>query len=463
MTESHNFHKTMLREYDIRGVLEQTLFAEDAHAIGRAFGSMVIRNGGKKVAVGRDGRHSSPLLEEALVKGLKACGLQVYRIGLGPSPMLYFATKHLETDAGVMITGSHNPPDYNGFKMLQSNGPVYGEEILQIGKVAAVGDYVSGAGQVETVDVSEAYIKRLLQDYQGGDELTIAWDAGNGAVGAVLQRLTDRLPGRHILLFDEVDGDFPNHHPDPTVDENMQDLRRVVLAEKCDFGIGFDGDGDRIGVLDEQGRMLFGDQLLAIYAREVLATHPGATVLGDVKCSQALFDEVKRLGGQPLMWKTGHSLLKAKMKETGSPLGGEISGHICFADKFYGFDDALYNGVRLMSQISQSGQSLGHMLDELPQSFHTPEARFQVDESRKFQIAGEIIDRLKGQDGMEIIDLDGVRVNTSEGWFLLRASNTQDVLSARVEAFSPDSLTKLKAMLCEQLSLSGVDAPAELR
>lgn len=464
MSKAYKFDPTSLREYDIRGIIGKTLGEDDARAIGHAFGSMVVRDGGKSIAVGRDGRFSSLSLANALVEGLVSTGLKVKRIGLGPSPMLYFSTIYLNTDAGVMITGSHNPPDYNGFKMLTTSGPVYGDKIMEIGRVAAKGDYVtSDEGTIEEVDIKEAYIDRIMKDYDGGKELTIAWDAGNGAAGETLKMLTDRLPGKHILLFDDIDGSFPNHHPDPTVDKNLDDLRKAVAENNCDIGIGFDGDGDRIGCIDEKGNMIFGDQLMAIYAKEVLATNPGATIIADVKCSKILFDEIEKLGGKPLMWRTGHSVIKAKMREIGSPLGGEISGHICFADKFYGFDDALYNAVRLINIVSKSDKTIGEMIAEFPKTFATPEARFQVDETRKFDIAGEINDRLKNDDNYTISTMDGVRVNTKDGWFLLRASNTQDVLSGRVEATSKEGLARIKSLLSEQLTASGIDTPPEFQ
>lgn len=458
MSEAHRFHTTVLREYDIRGVVGETLTAADARAVGRAFGTVVVRKGGTSACVGYDGRHSSPDLEAALVEGLVSTGLTVTRIGLGPTPMLYFATRDREADAGIMITGSHNPPNYNGIKMMLGKGPVYGEQIQELGRIAAAGDFATGPGGSQQVDVREAYLERLLRDYDGPKPLKVAWDAGNGATGEILQKLTQRLPGTHTRLFDTIDGDFPNHHPDPTVEKNLRDLQRVVAEEKCDIGIGFDGDGDRIGAIDEKGRIIWGDQLLALYAAEVLQSHPGATIIADVKASQVLFDEIARLGGQPLMWKTGHSLLKAKMAETGSPLAGEMSGHIFFADKWYGFDDALYCAVRLLALVSKSGVSLGALRDRLPDVLNTPETRFQVDESRKFAVVDEVRERLLAA-GANVNAIDGVRVTTADGWWLLRASNTQDVLVARAEAFSPEGLERLKAQLIEQLRLSRLDAP----
>ncbi|KAA0675987.1 phosphoglucomutase/phosphomannomutase PgmG [Roseomonas genomospecies 6] len=459
MSEAHTFHPTVLREYDIRGIVGSTLTAADARAVGRAFGTVVARGGGKTVCVGYDGRLSSPELEAAMVDGLVACGLHVLRIGLGPTPMLYFATRDREAAAGVMITGSHNPPDYNGIKMMLGKGPVYGQQILDLGVIASKADYVSGEGSSERIDVRDAYVDRMMRDYDGTRDLTVAWDAGNGASGEILRRLTAKLPGRHILLFDEIDGNFPNHHPDPTVEKNLVDLKKAVAENGCDIGIGFDGDGDRIGAIDHLGRVVWGDQLVAIYAADVLKNHPGATIIADVKASQTLFDEIAKLGGNPLMWKTGHSLLKAKMAETGSPLAGEMSGHIFFADKWYGFDDALYCAVRLIGLVSKLNQPLSELRDRLPPVVNTPETRFQVSEERKFQVVQEVKARLK-DEGADVNDIDGVRVKTADGWWLLRASNTQDVLVARAESGTPEGLERLKAMVVAQLEASGLQAPS---
>lgn len=451
---SHQFHPTTLREYDIRGIIGQTLGAEDAYAIGRGFGTRIRRVGGHRAAVGYDGRHSSPMLEEALVKGLTDSGVDVVRIGLGPTPMLYFAAATLEVDGGIQITGSHNPPDYNGFKLVLQNAPFFGADIQDIGRLAAAGDWETGEGRATSADINDIYVDRLLQDYDGG-AFRIAWDTGNGAAGPTVEKLTARLPGEHVLLYTDVDGDFPNHHPDPTDEHNLVDLKRVVAEKKLDFGIAFDGDGDRIGAIDGEGRVVWGDQLLAILAEPVLADQPGATIIADVKASQALFDRVAELGGKPLMWKTGHSLIKSKMKETGAPLAGEMSGHIFFAHRYYGFDDALYAAIRLMSAVRQLGGSLTALKSAMPEMINTPEMRFQSSEERKFQVVAEVLDRLRAA-GAEVNETDGARVNTPDGWWLLRASNTQDVLVARAEAKDAAGLERLMAQINEQLSQSGV-------
>ena len=455
----HRFDPTAIREYDIRGVVGRTLSAEDAYAVGRGFGTVLRRAGGSRVAAGYDGRLSSPELEAALVDGLRDCGLAVLRVGRGPTPMLYFAVRALPTDGGVMVTGSHNPPEYNGFKMMLGKGAFYGEAIREIGEIAAAGAYASGPkGPVEERPIMTAYVERLLQDFRGDRALTVVWDAGNGAAGEAMTKLAGRLPGRHVLLFAEIDGRFPNHHPDPTVPKNLVDLQAKVAAEKADLGIAFDGDGDRIGVVDGEGRILWGDQLMVLFAREVLEGMPGATVIADVKASQVLFDEIARAGGKPLMWRTGHSLIKAKMAETGAPLAGEMSGHIFFADRYYGFDDALYAAVRLLGIVSRGSQSLAEMRERLPKVVNTPELRFPCSEERKFAVVRETAERLK-RAGADMNDIDGVRVRTADGWWLLRASNTQDVLVARCEAANEAGLDRLKAALGAELAASGVALP----
>lgn len=459
MSEARKLNPTILREYDIRGIVGETLTAADVRTVGRAFGTLTVRAGGQRVAVGYDGRLSSPELEAALVDGLTACGLSVSRVGCGPTPMLYFASHKLSTDAAVMITGSHNPPNYNGIKMVLKGKSFYGADIQGLGDIAAAGDFESGAGDAEEVSVTDAYLERLLEDIDFGRPLNVAWDPGNGSSGEVAKRLCERLPGKHTLINEVIDGTFPAHHPDPTVEKNLIQLKEAVAAGGCDFGIGFDGDGDRIGVVDGQGRVLWGDQLLAILAGDVLADVPGATIIADVKASQVLFDEIARMGGQPLMWKTGHSLIKAKMAELGCPLAGEMSGHIFFAHRYYGYDDALYAALRLLSILGRADRSLADMRDAMPQMVNTPEMRFPCPEERKFAVIGEVKQRLAMMRGIMVDDIDGVRVQSDDGWWLLRASNTQDVLVARCESADEAGLERLKAALAEQLAASGLDAP----
>jgi len=463
MTEQHHFDNVILREYDVRGTVGKNLHPADATALGHAFGTMVIRAGGSRIMVGFDGRTHSPALEAALVEGLLSTGIQVERIGLGPTPMLYFATYHLNADAGIMVTGSHNPPDQNGFKMLMAarlagGGPIYGDKIKALAVLAAAADFEAGQGVEQKVDIKDAYVERLMKDYQGTKGMKVVWDNGNGAAGEILEMLLKRLPGEHTVLFGDIDGRFPNHHPDPTVPKNLIDLQNEVMKQGADMGIAFDGDADRIGAVDGKGRILAGDQLVAIYAREVLKTAPGATIIADVKASQVLFDSIAKDGGKPLMWKTGHSLIKVKMAETKSPLAGEMSGHIFFADKYYGFDDAIYCGVRLMSLVETFGTTLADLRDTLPEMVNTPELRFEVEESRKFAVVDEVKARLVAQQA-KVDDTDGVRVLTADGWWLLRASNTQAVLVARAEAKDQAGLDRLKTQLVEALTASGITPP----
>jgi len=451
---SHQFNPTILREYDIRGIVGDTLDEADAYALGRTFASLARDEGARRIAVGRDGRTHSGRLEAALIRGLNDSGIDVMLVGQGPSPMLYFATHYLDVDGGIQVTGSHNPAEYNGFKLLLKGRSVFGQEIQAIGKRSASGHWFDGGGTVEEVDIRAAYVDRLLDGFSG-KAFRVGWDAGNGAAGPIVDMLVERLPGHHHVIFSEVDGRFPNHHPDPTVEANLADLKQLVANEQLDFGIAFDGDGDRIGAIDGKGRVIWGDQLLMILAEPVLAEHPGATIIADVKASQTLFDRVAELGGKPLMWNTGHSLIKSKMKETGAPLAGEMSGHIFFKHRWYGFDDALYAAVRLIEAVSISGKSLTEIKEDMPRAVATPELRFQVDESRKFAVIDEVRDRL-ASDGAKVDATDGVRVSTSDGWWLLRASNTQDVLVARAEAKDQNGVDRLIAQIDEQLALSGV-------
>lgn len=461
---SHKFDPTVLREYDIRGTVGKDLMVADAYAIGRAFGTIVSRRagGGVKptIAVGYDGRTSSPGFEDAVVKGLTDSGADAVRIGLGPTPMLYFAVRSLGLAAGIMVTGSHNPPDMNGFKMMIGKASFYGADIQEIGRIAAEGDYQSGSGEARPVDVSESYVNKLVEGYGSTKGLKVAWDAGNGAAGEIMKRLAAKLPGEHTLLYAEIDGRFPNHHPDPTVPENLVSLQDAVREHGCDLGVAFDGDGDRLGAIDGKGRIVWGDQLLSLYAEEVLGATPGATVIADVKASQMLFDRVAELGGAPLMWMTGHSLIKAKMLDTGSPLAGEMSGHLFFADRYYGFDDGLYAAVRLIGLLANRPESLADLKDRMPSLMNTPEIRIDCPEERKFSVIDEVKDRLTAAPDLgEVDSIDGVRVKTSDGWWLLRASNTQPVLVARAESATEEGLSRLKSAISSQLDLSGVASP----
>ncbi len=459
----HNFHPTLLREYDLRGIVGDTLTEADALALGRAFGTVARRKGHKAIAVGWDGRHSSPGLAGALADGLTSIGLDVLKIGRGPTPMLYFATHHLDVGGGIMVTGSHNPPDFNGFKLVLAEDSFFGTAIQELGRMAAEADFdlaegESARGVIRDIAVFDDYVARMLQDFEPGRPLKVAWDAGNGAAGEVMVALTKQLPGEHILLFEEIDGDFPNHHPDPTVPENLKDLRRAVIEKGCDLGIGFDGDGDRIGVLDDQGEILWGDQIMLYLARAILVERPGAPIIADVKASQIFFDGIAEAGGEPVMCQTGHSLIKAKMKELSSPFAGEMSAHICFGDHYYGYDDALYAAVRVLNCLGAGAARLSEFRLSLPRVYNTPEIRFDCSEERKFEVVEEVRQRL-AEAGADVIDIDGVRVSCPEGWWLLRASNTQAVLVARCEARKEEDLEVLLDMLRRQLKQSGVEMP----
>jgi phosphomannomutase len=452
---THQFHPTSLREYDIRGIIGETLGEADAYAIGRGFGTLIVRAGGRCVVVGYDGRVSSPVLEAALIRGLNESGVDAISVGMGPTPMLYYAESVLEeADGGIQITGSHNPANYNGFKMVFQGRPFFGADIRKLGDMAAAGDWDSGTGTSRRIEILDRYVDRLVEDF-GGSAARIGWDCGNGAAGPAVEKLVQRLPGEHYTLFTEVDGNFPNHHPDPTEEKNLADLKALVADKKLDFGVAFDGDGDRIGAIDGEGRVIWGDQLLSIYAEVVLKDLPGATIIADVKASQALYDRVSELGGVPLMWKTGHSLIKSKMKETGCPLAGEMSGHVFFKHRYYGFDDALYAAVRLIEAQTLLGKSVTEMRGAMAPMINTPEMRFQVDETRKFAVVDEVLERLSTA-GADVNATDGARVNTEDGWWLLRASNTQDVLVARAEARSEEGLDRLMAQIDDQLALSGL-------
>jgi phosphomannomutase len=459
---THNFDSTVLREYDIRGIIGETLGEEDAYAIGRGFATLLGADGGTTVAVGYDGRTSSPMLEAALVRGINDAGLDAVRVGMGPTPMLYYAEASMEdVQGGIQITGSHNPANYNGFKMVFRGRPFFGADIQKLGRIAAEGAWAEGSGGSETREILGQYVDRLVEGLAGLDpaklaSLSIGWDAGNGAAGPALELLVKKLPGRHFTLFTDVDGNFPNHHPDPTEEKNLADLKELVARERLDFGIAFDGDGDRIGAIDGMGRVIWGDQLLMIYVEDLLRQEPGATIIADVKASKALFEKVSALGGQPVMWKTGHSLIKSKMKETGAPLAGEMSGHVFFAHQYYGFDDALYAAIRLIAASVRLGKSVTQLRGEMPPLVNTPELRFQVDESRKFAVIDEVKARLSAS-GADVNDIDGVRVTTPDGWWLLRASNTQDVLVARAESNDQAGLDRLLAQIDEQLAASGLE------
>ena len=474
---SHKFHSSILRAYDIRGIYGKTLYDSDAYHVGKSFATVLIEMQKKKVSVGYDGRVSSPALKSELIRGLTESGIDVTEIGVGPTPMLYFSVHHLQQDAGIMVTGSHNPKDHNGFKIFLKEKPFYGQDIQALANIANDGIFFQGEGKLHKQDISDDYIAKITSDCTLAhsnsalldeiDNITerkhikIAWDAGNGATAEILKKLTNNISAEHILLFDTIDATFPNHHPDPTVPENLIDLQKAVVEHGCDLGIAFDGDGDRIGVVDNNGKIIWGDNLMVFYAREILQQHPNSTIIADVKASNILFEEIQKAGGKPLMWKTGHSLIKAKMKETKAVLAGEMSGHIFFADKYYGYDDALYAAIRLINIVVDSPYSLAKMHESLPKSYSTPEIRIDCADDKKFQIITDLKLALN-QGKINFNDVDGIRVDSAKGWWLIRASNTQAALVARCDGASPQDLLELKSELRKQLQSCNIAIPAEL-
>ena len=453
---SHNFNNSIIRAYDIRGIYNETLFDKDAYYVGKSFAAFLKSQNLSSIAVACDGRMSSPALKSELIKGLIDSGINVFDVGLGPTPMLYFSVYDLNLDAGIMVTGSHNPKNHNGFKMMLKSRPFFGEDISNLAKIAAKGEFAEGSGTIENKEIKKNYVSRLIKDLTIKKELKVAWDNGNGAAGEIMQELVKIIPGEHKTLFADIDGTFPNHHPDPTVPKNLEDIIKLVREEKCDLGIAFDGDGDRIGLVDDEGEIIWGDQLMVFFSKQLLEEYPGATVIADVKASKVFFDEVNKMGGNALMGKTGHSLIKSKMKETNAKLAGEMSGHIFFADKYYGFDDALYAAIRIINIVSNlEGQKLSDLRKALPETFSTPEIRIEISEEIKFQTVEDLKKKLK-DESIDFNDVDGVRADSDLGWWLLRASNTQSCLVARCEANSEEDLSSLKKILKENLNALGV-------
>ncbi len=449
---------SILRAYDIRGVAGETLTPEIALHVGKGFATEAAIKLGKAptIAVARDGRVSSPALCDALIEGIISTGADVVYLHIGPTPMLYFSQYHLDVDAGVMVTGSHNPPHHNGFKMSIAKKSFFGDAILGLGERIDAEDYHTGAGHMREQSIQADYVAHLASVLSStSSDIKAVWDPGNGAAGDVLSALLPQLPGEHHLINAEIDGNFPNHHPDPTVEKNLVQLREKVAETGADVGLAFDGDADRIGAIDGQGRVIWGDQLMIFFAESVLKTHPGSTIIADVKASNALFDRVKQAGGQPLMWQTGHSLIKSKLAETGAALAGEMSGHIFFNDENPGYDDGIYAALRLLRILAESDESLSTQLDALPQAFTTPEIRIEVEESRKFAIIDEIKQRAQ-EAGADISEVDGVRVTTQDGWWLVRASNTQSAITLRAEGNSEEALSRLTALIATELNATGV-------
>jgi len=450
--------QTIFREYDIRGVADTELADADVQVLGQALGTYIARHAGKNICLGRDTRLSSPRLHDALLKGLIASGAEVTDIGIVPTPLLYYSVYKLKTDGGVMITGSHNPAEFNGFKSMTSETSLHGEEIQRVFQIIQSGDLDSGSGSVKEYDIVTPYVDEISSSFPWDRKVKVVFDAGNGVAGPVMHKLAKKLNIEATELFYEMDGHFPSHHPDPTVEKNLAQLREAVKEKKADLGIAFDGDSDRIGAIDEQGNVIWGDILLLIYAREILTRKPGATFIGEVKCSQVLYDEIERLGGRPIMYRTGHSLIKAKLKEEHAALAGEMSGHMFFSDRYYGFDDALYAACRLLEIVSKSGKPLSAQTADLPKMFVTPEIRVDCPDDIKFDVVARVVERFKKTH--KVIDIDGARVVFEHGWGLVRASNTQPVLVMRFEATSPELLEKYKAEVETVLAEEQAATPA---
>ncbi len=440
----------IFREYDIRGIAETDLTDENIEIIGKAYGTYLGRKGLKTFVVGRDVRLSSERIQQALIRGIASTGGNVINIGQVPTPVLYFSIVHLEADGGVMVTGSHNPIEFNGLKMCEGIASIYGEEIQKVKHLIENKEFLSGKGAIESRDVVPDYINTLKKKIKIKRKLKIVIDAGNGTAGVIAPALWEDLGCEVIRLYCEPDGRFPNHLPDPTVPKYVVDLQRLVLENKADMGIGYDGDSDRIGIIDNEGKMIFADRLIALFSRDVLARRPGSTIVFDVKCSQALPEYIEQHGGKPLMWKTGHSLLKAKMKEEGAPFAGEMSGHIFFADDYFGFDDAIYASGRLLSIVAKGNQKLSELAEEIPYFISTPEIRVECADDDKFAVVADLIKKFKKE--FQVIDIDGARVLFGDGWGLVRASNTQPVLVLRFEAKTESRLAEIKKIFKSKLS-----------
>jgi phosphomannomutase/phosphoglucomutase len=449
---------SIFREYDIRGIAEEELLNDDVEALGRALATYIIRHSGRIICLGCDCRLSGTRLHDALLKGLLQAGARVLDAGTVPTPLLYYSAVHFKADGGVMITGSHNPPEYNGIKTVCGTGTLHGEQIQAIRKLIELSDYEQGDGTHEQVDAVTPYVEEISAQFQLPRKVKVVVDAGNGTAGPVVHRLFDKLNVDATELFFDMDGHFPNHHPDPTVLSNLEALSKSVRKQKAELGIAFDGDADRIGAVDEHGEVVFGDMLLLIFGREILSRKPGSTFIGEVKCSQAVYDKLKELGGNPIMFKTGHSLIKAKMRDERAELAGEMSGHMFFADRYYGYDDAIYAACRLLEIVAKSGKPLSHQLEGIPKLVSTPELRVDCPDDVKFKVVARVAEIVRKTRA--IVDVDGVRVPFEQGWGLVRASNTQPVLVMRFEACSEELLEAYRAELDEIVERAKKDVGA---
>ena len=441
---------TIFREYDIRGVVDKDITDEDVVVLGKAIGTYMDKAGVRRICLGRDCRLSSDRYRDLLVEGLVATGREVIDIGVCPTPLLYFSVFHFDVDGGVMITASHNPPEYNGFKVMVGKSTIWGPEIKKLYEIATSGQFASGTGAVEPREIIPPYIDYVSSNVRISRPVSLAVDAGNGTGGPVAVPLMQRLGLEITPLYCEMDGRFPNHEPDPTVEENLEDLRKTVVEKGLELGVAYDGDCDRVGVVDEKGQIIYGDMLMAIFARAILAEHPGATFIAEVKCSKNLYDDIARHGGKAIMWRTGHSLIKQKMLETGALLAGEMSGHMFFKDRWFGFDDGIYASVRLVELVSASSEPLSTWLKDMPPTYSTPEIRVECPDEIKFKVVEHVKNQLA--DKYEVIDVDGVRVNFPDGWGLVRASNTQPALVLRFEATSPERLEEIRALIEEAVA-----------
>lgn len=449
----------IFRQYDVRGLVGEDLTQDVAEELGKGYGAYVSGLGKKRVSVGYDARPSSPPFRDALIKGILSTGVDVVDLGMVPTPTFYFSLFHLDVEGGVMITGSHNPPEFNGFKLAVGHSTIYGDDIQAIRQIIEGADYPRGQGTLTQRDVKPAYLDTLKERIGPFDrKLKVVVDAGNGMAAMFCPQLLQDLGAEAHGLYCEVDGTFPNHHPDPTVPAYLTDLIAMVLEEKADLGIAYDGDADRLGVIDEQGNIIWGDQLLILFSREILAHQPGATIIFEVKCSQALPEEIEKAGGVPLMWRTGHSLIKEKMKEENSPLAGEMSGHLFFADQYFGYDDAIYASLRLVRLLSRADRTIGQMLADVPKYYSTPEIRVDCSDEEKFQVVSALTEHFKKT--YEVIDVDGARIQFGDGWGLVRASNTQPALVLRFEAQTPEGLVEIKQIVLSKLSeMASVEMP----
>jgi len=433
----------IFREYDIRGVVREDLTQTDVESLGRGIGTYLVRHGAKTATLGRDGRISSPQLRDYLIEGLTSTGLNMVDLGVIPTPLSYWSTHRMPVDGAVMITGSHNPPEYNGFKITLGTEAIYGAEILRVRDLILAGDFERGVGEVTSADIKEDYVNDLAGRLHLKRPVRFAVDCGNGVGGLTASPLLRRIGCNPVMMFDQVDGSFPNHHPDPTIEANLVQLRQMVVGEGLELGIAYDGDADRIGVVDETGRVMWGDQILAVLSRRLLQEVPGATVIAEVKCSQLLFDDIARHGGKALMWKVGHSLIKSKMVEVGAELAGEMSGHIFYRNRFYGFDDAVWVTGRLLEIVADSDIPVSRFLEDWPKLYSTPEIRRDCPDEIKFEVVAKVRDQFRAK--YQVVDVDGMRVIIPGGWGLLRASNTQPVVVLRFEADSPARLEEIRS------------------